>query len=191
MDKSKIQVIKDWPTPCKVKEVQSFLGFANFYRCFIANYSDITIPLTCLTCKNALYFWSPACKESFRLLKDTFGSAPVLHHFDPTLPPIVETDASDYAIASILSLRTDDRDIRPIAFLSRTLSGAELNYDTHDKELLAIFQAFKTWQHYLESPHHTVDVITDHKNLEYFSTTKMLTRQQARWSKCRRLACNE
>ena len=62
------------------------------------------------------------------------------------------------------------------------LTGAELNYDTHDKELLAVFKVFKTWQHYLESPHHTIDVITDHKNLEYFSTTKTLSRQQAHWS---------
>ena len=182
MDESKIAVIKDWPTPRKVKEVQSFLGFANFYRRFITHYSDITVPLTRLTRKNAPYYWSPACEESFRLLKDAFVSAPVLHHFDPTLPPIVETDASDYAIAGILSHRTDDGDVHPVAFFSRTLTGAELNYDTHDKELLAIFQAFKTWRHYLESPHHTVDVITDHKNLEYFSTTKTLTRRQARWS---------
>jgi len=69
-----------------------------------------------------------------------------------------------------------------VAFYARTLTGAELNYDTHDKELLAIFEAFKTWRHYLESPHHTIDVITDHKNLEYFLTTKTLTRRQARWS---------
>ena len=69
-----------------------------------------------------------------------------------------------------------------MAFYAHTLSGVELNYDTHDKELLAIFEAFKTWRHYLESPLHTVDVITDHKNLEYFSTTKTLSRHQARWS---------
>jgi transposase InsO family protein len=69
-----------------------------------------------------------------------------------------------------------------VAFYSRTLTGAELNYDTHNKELLAIFEAFKIWRHYLESPHHTIDVITDHKNLEYFTTTKVLSRRQAHWS---------
>jgi hypothetical protein len=63
-----------------------------------------------------------------------------------------------------------------------TLTGAELNYNTHDKELLAIFEGFKTWRHYLESTHHTIDVITDHKNQEYFSLTKMRTRRQARGS---------
>ena len=182
MDESKVQTIRDWPTPRKVKEVQSFLGFANFYRRFIANYSDMTVPLTRLTRKNAPWSWTPACEEAFGLLKGSFSSAPILHHFDPTLPPVVETDASDYAIAGILSVRTDDGDVHPVAFYSRTLTGAELNYDTHDKELLAIFGAFKTWRHYLESPQHTIDVVTDHKNLEYFSTTKTLTRRQARWS---------
>ena len=182
MDESKIKVIQDWPAPRKVKEVQSFLGFANFYRRFIAHYSKITVPLTRLTRKSAPWYWSPECDLAFRLLKEAFTTAPILHHFDPTLPPVVETDASDYAIAGIISLRTDDGDVHPVAFYSRTLSGAELNYDTHDKELLAIFHAFKIWRHYLESPHHSIDVVTDHKNLEYFSTTKTLTRRQARWS---------
>ena len=67
-------------------------------------------------------------------------------------------------------------------FYSRTLTAPELNYDTHDKELLAIFKAFKSWCHYLEGPAFPIDVVTDHKNLEYFSTSKVLTRRQARWS---------
>ena len=126
--------------------------------------------------KDAPWHWSPTCDKAFNLLKDSFTSAPILHHFDPMLPPIVETDASDYAIAGILSVRTNDGDVHPIAFYSCMLTGAELNYDTHDKELLAIFKAFKSWRHYLESPHHMIDVITDHKNLEYFGTTKTLMR---------------
>ena len=94
----------------------------------------------------------------------------------------METDASDYAIAGILSVTTNSGELHPVAFHSRTLSGAELNYDTHDKELLAIYEAFKTWRHYLEGSRTPVDVVTDHKNLEYFATTKLLTRRQARWS---------
>ena len=94
----------------------------------------------------------------------------------------VETDASDHAIAAILSIMLPDGEIRPVAFHSRTLSSSELNYDTHDKELLAIFEAFGKWRHYLEGAGTPIDVITDHKNLEYFATTKLLTRRQARWS---------
>ena len=182
MDEMKIQVIQDWPVPRKVKDIQSFLGFANFYHHFIANFLEIMVPLTRLTRKNAPWDWSPACDKAFHLLKQAFISAPVLHHFDPALLPIVETDASDYAIAGIFSLWTDDSEIRPVAFYACTLSGAELNYDTHDKELLAIFEAFRTWCHYLESLHHTIDVITDHKNLEYFSSMKTLLCHQAHWS---------
>ena len=94
----------------------------------------------------------------------------------------METDASNYAVAAILSITLDDGEIHPIAFLSRTLQAAELNYDTHDKELLAIFEAFTAWRHYLEGSGDPIDVVTDHKNLEYFATTKILTRRQVRWS---------
>jgi len=95
---------------------------------------------------------------------------------------VVETDGSDYAIAGILSVHTEGGQVHPLAFFSRTLSGAELNYNTHDKELLATFEAFKTWRHYLESCHRRIDVSTDHRNPEYFSLTGILTRHQARWS---------
>jgi len=94
----------------------------------------------------------------------------------------METDASDYALAAILFIMTKDSEIHPIAFHSRTFSAPELNYDVHDKELLAIFEAFKIWRHYLEGSASPIDVVMDHKNLEYFSTTKILTCRQARWS---------
>ena len=181
MDEMKIQVIQDWPIPRKVKDIQSFLGFANFYHRFIANFSEITVLLMHLMCKNAPWDWSPACDKAFHLLKQAFILAPVLHHFDPVLLPIVETDASNYVITGIFSLRTNDSEIHPVAFYACTLSGTELNYNTHDKELLVIFEAFRTWRHYLESLHHTIDIITNHKNLEYFLSTKTLSRRQARW----------
>src|SRR5258708_28501097 len=94
----------------------------------------------------------------------------------------VETDASNYAIAGILSITTLDLEIHPIAFHSRSLHDAERNYDTHDKELLAVFDCYKAWRHYLEGSGHPIDTVTDHKNLEYFTSTKKLTHQQAQWS---------
>jgi hypothetical protein len=99
----------------------------------------------------------------------------------PDAPLIVETDASDYALAAILSIIDTDGEVHPVAFLSRTFSTTELNYDVYDKELLAILEAFKAWQHYLEGVGTPIDVITDHKNLVYFLTMKLLTHQQARW----------
>ena len=92
---------------------------------------------------------------------------------------VVEMDASDYVLATILSIYTPDGEIHPIAFHSCSLNPAELNYDTRDKELLAIFEAFKYWHQYLEGSAIPVDVVTDHKNLEYFATTKLLTCCQA------------
>ena len=88
----------------------------------------------------------------------------------------METNASDYALAAILSIMTKNNEIHPVAFHSRTFSTLELNYNVHNKELLAIFEAFKIWRHYLEGSASPIDVVTDHKNLEYFSTTKVLTR---------------
>src|SRR5258708_39954128 len=95
---------------------------------------------------------------------------------------MVETDASDHAIAGILSVTTKDNEIQPIAFFSRSLQGAEKNYDTHDKELLAMFEVFKNWHHFLEGSGKVIDAVTDHKNLEYFTTLKKLSYRQARWA---------
>lgn len=182
MSEEKVKTIIDWPEPRKIKDVQSFLGFANFYRRFIHGYSDIVIPLTRLTRKDTSWNFDTNCRKAFDKLKEEFTHAPVLAHWKPDSELIIETDASDYALAAILSQRTSDGEIHPIAFHSRSFHSSELNYDTHDKELLAIFEAFKRWRQYLEGSGTPIDVVTDHKNLEYFSTTKLLTRRQARWS---------
>ena len=119
---------------------------------------------------------------AFNTLKQAFTSAPILTHWVPDVQLVVETDVLDYTLAAILSIMTKENEINPLAFHSRTFSALELNYDVHDKELLTIFETFKIWRHYLERSTSLIDVITDHKNLEYFSTTKILTRRQARWS---------
>ena len=138
MDPEKVKTIQDWPKPQKVKDVQSFLGFANFYRCYIHNYSNIVVPLTHLTWKNTLWNFSNKCHLALSLLKNAFTLALVLTHWHPKLLLIVETNASEYALVAILSIQEASRDIRPIAFHSRTFSDTKLNYDIHDKELLAI-----------------------------------------------------
>ena len=182
MSDAKVKTIQEWPEPKKVKDIQLFLGFANFYRHFIFNYSDIVIPLTRLTRKDTPWNFDDKCRKAIKTLKQAFTSTPILTHWVPDTQLVVETDASDYALAAILSIMTEDSEIHPVAFHSRMFSAPELNYDVHDKELLAIFEAFKIWRHYLEGSTSPIDVITDHKNLEYFSTTKVLTCRQARWS---------
>jgi len=142
MSSEKVQTILSWPEPRKIKDIQSFLGFANFYRCFIDNYFELTIPLTYLTKKGIPWKWSDICKTAFEAIKQAFTSAPVLTLWIPDAPLVVETDVSDYALAAILSLIVDGK-LHPVAFHSRTFNQPERNYDVHDKELLAIFKAFK------------------------------------------------
>jgi hypothetical protein len=139
MSMEKVKAIQDWPKPCKVKDVQSFLGFANFYRHFIHKYSNIVVPLTCLTCKGAPWVFSDKCRSAFHLLKDAFTSAPILTHWVPNAPLIMETDASNYVISGIISIRCADEEIWPVAFHLWMLTALELNYD---KELLTIHNAF-------------------------------------------------
>ena len=106
----------------------------------------------------------------------------MLVHWVPDAQIVIETDTFDYVLGAILSIYSADSDIHLIAFYSHTFSTPELNYDIHDKELLAIFEAFKIWWHYLEGLHLSVDVATNHKILTYFSTIKILTHWQAHWS---------
>src|SRR5882724_9605667 len=142
----KVQIIQDWPIPQKVKDIQSFLSFANFYHHFIYRYSEITVLLTHLTCKGTTWHFSDECHSAFEALKNTFTTALVLTHWIPDTQITVKTDASDYALTAVLSITTPDGDLHPIAFHSWTFSALELNYDVHDKELLAIFEAFKRWR---------------------------------------------
>jgi hypothetical protein len=159
MADDKMKIIQDWPEPRKVKDIQSFLSFANFYRYFIFNYSEITILLTRLTQKGTPWNFSEECHLAFNCLQKAFTTTPILTHWIPDCLLIVETDASDYALVAILSMITSDGELHPTAFHSRTFSGTKLNYDVHNKELLAIFEAFKCWQHYLEGPASLIDVI--------------------------------
>lgn len=185
MSEKKVATIQDWSAPKTVKDVQSFLGFANFYRRFIEGFSRICRPLTELTKDKVPFLWSGECQDAFELLKNRFMEAPILVHFYPNRPTIVETDASDFALGAILSQEVPPEEgssLHPVAYHSRKFKPAEINYDIHDKEMLAIVVAFKEWEHMLKSTESEITVFTDHKNLEYFATTKVLTRRQARWA---------
>ena len=181
MDSNKVAAVTNWPRPKTVKEVQSFLGFANFYRRFINQFAKLSNPLHELSKKGVDFLWGESHEHAFTALKESMTTAPVLRHYDPTLPITLETDASDYALGAILS-QEQDGITRPVAFSSRKMLPAELNYPVHDKEFLAIFNAFKEWRHYLEGSQVRIQVLSDHRSLEYFLTTKQLTRRQARWS---------
>jgi len=173
MDKSKTQTIQNWPIPRQVKNVQFFLGFVNFYKCFIDNYTEITSPLTYLTQKNEHWSWTTDCQVAFDNIKKAFTTAPILGYWDSKSLMILETDVSDYALVAILSTQSNS-EICPIAFYLRAFSAAEINYDIYNKELLTIVKSFKKWQHYLEGVVTPVKVFMNYKNLTYFSETKIL-----------------
>ncbi|KAH6563597.1 hypothetical protein BASA62_008432 [Batrachochytrium salamandrivorans] len=132
---------------------------------------------------SAVQSWpTPKKEKSLQDLKTAFANSDFLTHPDDSRPFILETDASDYAISGVLSQYDDSNTLRPIAFYARQMNSAEQNYEIYDKELLAVVESFKHWRHFLQGGLHPVTVLCDHKNLEYFMTTKKLTRRQARWS---------
>ena len=179
MEQEKIKAVKEWKTPTKIKDVESFLGFANFYRRFIHNFSHTARPLNELKGKKA-WKWEKEHQEAFEELKEKITSQPVL-----SLPKRegkfrVEMDTSGHAIGGVLSQEQDGK-WRPIAFLSRTMQAAERNYKIYDKELLAIVEALAKWRQYLLDVVEPFEVWTDHENLKYFREPHKLNGRQAQW----------
>ena len=160
--------------------MRGFIGFANFYRRFIKNFSSIAQPLTDLTKKDQGWRWGPEEQNAVDELIKAFTTPPIRKHFDPTKKIIIETDASNFAIGRILSQKCDDI-LHPVAFFSRKIEGAEKNYEIHDKELLAIVTAFKVWHHPFHGSPNPIRVLTDHNNLKYFMETTKFNKRQVRW----------
>ena len=161
-DPSKLEAVRNFPTPRKVKDVQSFIGLAGYYRKFIENFSQIAKPLTKLTKKTEIFEWKNEQQIAFENLKEKLMTAPVLKYPDFNEEFNVTTDASDYAIGAVLSQGPVGKD-RPIAYASRVLSRAEQNYNTTEKELLAIVWAVKHFRPYIYGT--KFKIITDHKPL--------------------------
>jgi len=182
MDPAKVQGITQWPRPTKVKEIQSFLGFCNFYRRFIHDYSKIAHPLHQLTKRDTPFDWTVACQSAFDTLIHAFTIAPVLILPDRARPFRLITDASDFAVGAILEQPDLLNRWHPVAYHSKSLQPPEQNYDIHDKELLAIIRALEAFRHYLEGHPEPFEIWTDHNNLAYFRTKQHLSRRQARWS---------
>src|SRR5579871_549532 len=181
MDPEKVAAIQNWEAPKTVKGVRSFLGFANYYRLFIANFADIARPLTDLMKKGQKFNWDDKAQRAFEDLKQRFISDPILATFDPDRETVVETDASSWATGGVLSQYDDNGDLRPCAYYSKKNLPAECNYEIHDKELLAVIRCLEEWDAELRSVK-SFTILTDHKNLEYFMKIKRLNERQMRWA---------
>ncbi|KAL0177020.1 hypothetical protein M9458_025914, partial [Cirrhinus mrigala] len=183
MDPDKVKAVVDWPTPDSRKALQRFLGFANFYRRFIRNFSQLAASLTALTSSRTTFRWSDAANIAFSNLKSRFISAPILVAPDPTRQFVVEVDASEVGVGAVLSQRSpSDNKMHPCAFFSHRMSSSERNYDIGNRELLAVKLALEEWRHWLEGSGVPFIVWTDHKNLEYIRSAKRLNSRQARWA---------
>uniref|UniRef100_A0A8C5LPA6 Gypsy retrotransposon integrase-like protein 1 n=1 Tax=Leptobrachium leishanense TaxID=445787 RepID=A0A8C5LPA6_9ANUR len=183
MDESKIKAILTWPIPLNRKGLKSFIGFSNFYRKFIRNFSQNILPLTRLTKPTIPFQWSKEAQTAFEALKSNFSSFPVLCLPDPEKQCIVEVDASENAAGAVLSKKKGDKNLlHPVAFFSKTFSPPERNYDVADKELLAIKVALEEWRHLLEGSLHPILIYTDHRSLEYIKAARRLKPRQARWA---------
>jgi len=175
-DPVKTQAIWDWTTPKKIKEIQCFPGFYNFYRRFIEGFSRTAKPLSTKTKKECIGNWEWGDKEQQAVdeLRTTLTTPPVVVYFNPLAPTTIATDASKYVCSRILSQQFQDGKWRPVPYRSKTMSDAQCNYDIHDKELLAIVQAFHECKRYTRGNPKPIRVLTDQKNLVTFMTTKEL-----------------
>ena len=179
MDPIKVRGVLEWPIPTCKRELQSFLGFVNFYRKFIHGFGDIARPLNRLTGK-VDWQWGNEEQHAFEDLKSQLTTAPVLAIPTDHDPFRVETDSSGHAVGAVLSQYQNDV-WRPVAFLSKSLNSTERNYEIYDRELLAIMLALAEWRHLLLGADHEVEIWTDHQNLAYFRKPQKINRRQARW----------
>eukprot|EP00741_Cyanophora_paradoxa_P000453 tig00000405_g441.t1 len=182
-DPAKTKVITDWQTPKNADELRSFLGLAGYYRRFVENFSKVVHAMQRLLLKDAVWSWpedGPA-DRAFKELKELLGRDIILRFPDFSKPFILQTDASTYAIGAILS-QADDKGVeRPLAFISRTLLPAEMNYSATELECLAVVWAIKYWRHYLLGGPQFL-VRTDHHALQWLKTLDPTTGRLGRWS---------
>lgn len=182
MDPQKTKAIETWPRPKKLRDIQAFIGFCNWYRRFIRNFSKIARPLHNLTKKKTKFLWTEKEEAAFKLLKEAFKKGPLLLHPDVDKPFFLKCDASGYAIRGELSQKGPDGKRHPVAFMSKGITPAERNYDVHNRELLAILTCLHQWKHYLLGTEEPFEITSDHKNLEVFTKNQKLKSRQVRWS---------
>ena len=175
----KVEAMSKFPTPANLAQLQSFLGLVGYYRRFVPGFSEIAMPLTELTQQGVPYSWGELQQAAFELLKQKMCTAPVLAYPDPDKPFVVHSDASDYALGAVLMQDQGDG-LRPVAYASFKLKGAEINYAVHEKELLAVVNALRHWRHLLQGRHPFI-VHTDHQSLVYLKSQPHLSARQTRW----------
>ena len=179
MDPAKVATVAKWLKPTNKKEVQQFLGFTNYCRCFIKGFSEVVKPLTSLM-GNKQWHWKSEQQKAFEEIKKWICSEQVLVIPVDNTPYCLEADSSDYASGAILSQKVGDK-WHPVAHLSKALNETERNHEIYNKKMLAIMTALSEWQQYLMGTTQDFGIWNDHQNLQYFREPQKLNWRQARW----------
>jgi len=179
VSQDKVAAVRAWPVCENVHDVRSFTGFTGFYRKFIKDYSLLALPLTELTKEKNAWVWGTEQQHSFEALKEALCTAPVLLIPNPALPYTLNCDACKYAVGGTLQ-QDHGNGLQPVAYLSRKLKAAELNWDTREKEFFALVECCRHWRHYLHNEH-PFKLLTDHDSLKYHKTMPNISGKIARW----------
>ncbi len=182
MNFEKINVIMNWTASQDVKDVQSFLNFINFYKWFIKKFFKLINLLTVLIRKDQSFNWIQKYQFVFDWLKQTFITVSILMHYNLNLLVTVKIDIFDYVVIEVMSQQDDNEQLRSMIYFSFKMLFAECNYKIYDKKLLVIIKAFEKWRLELKDMLNLVEIIFDHKNLEYFMSIKLFSQRQVRWS---------
>jgi hypothetical protein len=174
VDEAKIEVIKSWPIPATLTQLQSFLGLAGFYQCFVRDFSTIATPLNDLMKKGVSFRWGAAQDQAFHIVMDKLTHAPLLQLSDFGKTFDLKCDASGIGIGGVLL-----QEGQPIAYFSEKLSGPSLNYSTYDKELYALVHVLEIWQYYLWPKEFIIH--SDHESLKHIIGQENLNKCHAKW----------
>lgn len=181
-DTAKTEAIQNFPIPKNLKELQRFLGMSGWYHRYVPNFSDIAEPLNALKRKGVRFQWTADCQASFESLKRHLTTSPILGHPNHACTFIVYTDASATGLGAVLAQRSSIFGIAEevLAYASRTLTSAERNYSTTERECLAVVWAIGRWSHYLEGK--PFIVVTDHASLLWVFNTTRVNSRLIRWA---------
>ena len=179
-DPNNVAKLQNMRPPKNVKDIQSFLGFCNFYKKFIKDFATIAHLLNALLHKGTPFLWTNECQTAFETLRQAVISAPVLSYPDYSKPFILYTDASDYGIGAAIHQIGDDGKEHPISYAARTLRGSEVNWTTTEKECLAVVWGTLKFRHYLDNGLNFT-IYTDHQALVTFKNDNTPNPRRARW----------
>jgi len=146
MEKEKVQGVVDWLVPKSIKDMQKFLGLANYYRWFVKDFAKIAKLLHKMTRKEIKWSWGEKQQKAFEKLKERFMMEPVLVIPNLDREMRVEVDTLDFTTGEVLSMKYEDEKWRLVAYIYKLLNEAERNYEIHDKEILAIIRCLKAWR---------------------------------------------